>query len=152
QVGTAQDTTYVTGPGGFAVGVQDGGFINAQFDNLKVTPAGTVTAGNIIELVNRSSGKALEVANKSTANGAPIDQLTLTGLTNQQWQLVGHGTGYVELVNVNSGKVLEVPGSSMMSGAALHQATDARAPNQEWQFQPTDSGYFKIINHASKDA
>ncbi|MFL6416064.1 MAG: RICIN domain-containing protein, partial [Bryobacteraceae bacterium] len=39
-------------------------------------------------LLNRGSGKALDVVNGSTAAGALIQQYTFVGGANQQWSLV----------------------------------------------------------------
>ena len=49
--------------------------------------------GGYVRLINRNSGKALEVQGASTADGANIVQYDDWGGTNQQWQLVQVGGG-----------------------------------------------------------
>ena len=44
------------------------------------------------ELINRYSGKALDVAKVSTADGANVQQWNYGGGDNQQWQLVAVGS------------------------------------------------------------
>ena len=48
-------------------------------------------AGGYVRLINRHSGKAVEVQGASTADGANIVQYADWGGTNQQWQLVRVG-------------------------------------------------------------
>ena len=45
-------------------------------------------------LVNRNSGKALDVYNLSTADGAPIKQWSRNDGAQQQWQFLDAGNGY----------------------------------------------------------
>jgi arabinan endo-1,5-alpha-L-arabinosidase len=44
--------------------------------------------GGYLTFTNVNSGKCLEVAGASTANGAALDQSTCTSGTNQQWMVV----------------------------------------------------------------
>ncbi|MEV0429464.1 RICIN domain-containing protein [Micromonospora sp. NPDC050495] len=102
-------------------------------------------------LVNRNSGKALDVYGASTADGARITQWTRNDGTNQQWQFVDSGGGYYRLKSRNSGKVLDVNGASTADGAAIIQWTDNNAGNQ--QFQLADSGgYLRLISRNSGKA
>jgi alpha-L-fucosidase len=52
------------------------------------TPTHGSTSTGYNKIVSRSSGKVLDVAAASTANGATIEQQTDNGGTNQQWSLV----------------------------------------------------------------
>ena len=102
-------------------------------------------------LVNRNSGKALDVYGKSTTDGARITQWTRNDGTNQQWQFLDSGGGYYRLKSRNSGKVLDVNGASTADGAAIIQWTDNNAGNQ--QFQLADSGgYLRLIGRTSGKA
>src|SRR3990170_5531111 len=64
---------------------------------VAATPASAATVDTTAwyVLVNRNSGKALEVQNASTADGGNIVQYAQWGGDNQQWQLVqvDGGTG-----------------------------------------------------------
>lgn len=144
-VGSATDSTYSAGQIGLGVS----GWQNAQFDNLSVTAPQSVYHETAYEIVNRNSGKVLAVANASTASGALITQNAYTGSSNQQWQLVGIGNGYLKLINHNSGDVLDVPNASTTAGQQLDQATDSGGSNQQWQFVDVGGGYYTLVNHNS---
>jgi hypothetical protein len=104
----------------------------------------------IYKIVNKNSGKALDVYQKSTADGANVDQWTDNGGTNQQWKLVDAGSGYYKVQNVNSGKVLDVENMSTANGANVQQyGAWSGGTNQEWQFVDVGSGYYKVVNHNS---
>lgn len=97
-------------------------------------------------LVNRKSGKVLDVSGASSADGASVIQWPWTGGTNQQWKLLPNSDGSYRLSNVRSGKVLESPGSSSQ-GASLDQWTDDGGDNQWWKLVPSaTSGYYQLVN------
>ena len=97
-------------------------------------------------LVNRKSGKVLDVSDASPADGAFIIQWPWTGGTNQQWKLLPNADGSYRLGNVRSGKVLESPDNSTQ-GAALDQSTDDGGDNQWWKLVPSQtSGYYRLVN------
>ncbi|MFD2689235.1 alpha-L-fucosidase [Streptomyces phyllanthi] len=96
-------------------------------------------------VVNRKSGKVLDVNGASSADGAAIIQWPWTGGTNQQWKLLANTDGSYRLSNVRSGKVLDSPGGSA-EGAALDQWTDTDTSNQWWKLVPATSGYYRLVN------
>ncbi|MDX5566110.1 alpha-L-fucosidase [Streptomyces sp. ID05-04B] len=96
-------------------------------------------------VVNRKSGKVLDVNAASSADGAAVIQWPWTGGTNQQWKLLPNTDGSYRLSNVRSGKVLDSPGGSA-EGAALDQWTDTDANNQWWKLVPATSGYYRLVN------
>ncbi|MGW4155412.1 family 43 glycosylhydrolase [Micromonospora chersina] len=113
--------------------------------------AATVDTSAWYVLLNRNSGKALDVYGASTADGARITQWTRNNGANQQWQFVDSGGGYYRLKSRNSGKVLDVSNRATTDGAPLIQWTDANATNQ--QFQLADSGgYLRLLNRNSGKA
>ncbi|WP_234402005.1 RICIN domain-containing protein, partial [Thermobifida halotolerans] len=57
-------------------------------------------------LVNRHSGKAMDVWEWSTDNGGEIRQYDNLGGHNQQFRFVSAGDGYYVLVNRHSGKAV----------------------------------------------
>ncbi|MGW4801862.1 RICIN domain-containing protein, partial [Nonomuraea sp. NPDC004297] len=76
-----------------------------------ITPqasAATVDTNTWYVLVNRNSGKALDVYNLSTADGGRITQWTRNNGNQQQWQFVDSGGGYYRVKSRHSGKVLDV--------------------------------------------
>jgi alpha-L-fucosidase len=96
-------------------------------------------------LVNRKSGKVLEVSGASGADGAAVVQWPWSGGTNQQWKLVPNTDGSYRLSNVRSGKVLDSPNGSAQ-GAGLDQWTDTDSSNQWWKLVPATSGYYRLVN------
>jgi hypothetical protein len=142
-LGSVTDTSYATGQAGIACSR----WINAQFDNLIVTPLAAATLGGTFEILNRKSGLALEVVGAQTAEAAKVDQWSYGGGGHQQWRVVSVGGGDYKLVNVGSGKVLAVPSTSQ--GAALEQQADAGTTVQRWQIQPSSDGSYTLLNLAS---
>src|SRR4051812_35214462 len=63
--------------------------------------------GGYFQIVNQNSGKCLDVANASAANGANVIQYTCGGGQNQQWQWVATGS-YFQVRARHSGKCLDV--------------------------------------------
>ncbi len=101
-------------------------------------------------LVNRNSGKVLDVSGASQSDGAPVIQWPWVAGANQKWQLVPGYDGSFRLSNVNSGKILDDPGASTTPGQALDQWTDTKAPNQWWTLVPAaTTGYYKLVNVSS---
>nr|WP_258193793.1 RICIN domain-containing protein [Streptomyces sp. MA5143a] len=96
-------------------------------------------------VVNRKSGKVLDVSAASSADGAAVIQWPWTGGTNQQWKLLPNTDGSYRLSNVRSGKVLDSPGGSA-EGAALGQWADTDAGNQWWKLVPATSGHYRLVN------
>jgi beta-xylosidase len=103
-------------------------------------------------LVNRGSGKALDVSGVSTADGAQLHQWTRTNADNQQFQFVNAGGGYYKIKARHSGKVLDVSSWSTADGANIHQWTDTGGANQQFRLADSDSGYVRLINRNSNKA
>lgn len=142
-IGTATDSAYGTGQVGLGVS----GWQNAQFDNFSITTTQTSVGGTAYKLVNRNSGKVLDVAQASTANGALIVQATDSGAASQQWQLVASGGGYVRLINRNSSKVLSTRNNPL--GNQLDLDSSHGAPGQQWQFRDAGNGYYTLVNRSN---
>ncbi|WP_030324822.1 alpha-L-fucosidase [Streptomyces sp. NRRL B-3229] len=97
------------------------------------------------KLVNRKSGKVLDVADASTADGAGLIQWPWTGGTNQQWTLLPDSDGSFRLRNVKSGKVLQSADGTQ--GSTLVQQPDNGADSQWWKLAPSATGgYHRLVN------
>ena len=70
-------------------------------------------------LINRNSGKALDVYNQATGDGARITQWTRNDQAQQQWQFVDSGNGYYRITSRHSGKVLDVHNWSTENGGSI---------------------------------
>ncbi|MGW6908249.1 alpha-L-fucosidase [Streptomyces sp. NPDC054940] len=99
-----------------------------------------------VRLVNRKSGKVLDVSDASTADGSAVIQWPWGGGTNQQWKLLPNTDGSYRLSNVRSGRVLQSPGGSAQ-GDGLNQWSDDGGDNQSWKLVPSQtSGSYQLVN------
>src|SRR5690349_23948463 len=103
--------------------------------------AATVDPNAWYVLVNRHRGKALDVYNLATNDGARITQWTRNDGNQQQWQFVDSGSGYYRLRSRLSNKVLDVYNFSTADGAAIVQWSDGNGTNQQFRLADSDSGY-----------
>ncbi|MFB9547407.1 non-reducing end alpha-L-arabinofuranosidase family hydrolase [Micromonospora sagamiensis] len=111
--------------------------------------AATVDTSAWYVLVNRNSGKALDVYNLATNDGARIVQWARNDGNQQQWQFVDSGGGYYRLRSRLSGKVLDVYNWSTANGASIVQWTDGNGSNQQFRLADSDGGYVRLINRNS---
>jgi hypothetical protein len=112
-------------------------------------PFGSFTAGAYYKIINKNSGKSLDVYNSSTANGGTIDQWDYWAGTNQQWSFAALDSGYFYINNRNSNKVLDVTGQSTTAGASIVQWSNKGIASQKWQIIDIGFGYYKILNKNS---
>ncbi|NYV75651.1 RICIN domain-containing protein, partial [Streptomyces sp. UH6] len=121
---------------------------------LGSTPASaaTVDTGATYVLVNRSSGKAMDVYNLATGDGARIVQWARNDQAQQQWQFVDSGGGYYRLRSKHSGKVLDVYNWSTSDGGQIVQWPDLNGANQQFRLADSSDGYVRLINRNSGKA
>ncbi|WP_237106001.1 non-reducing end alpha-L-arabinofuranosidase family hydrolase [Nonomuraea sp. MG754425] len=124
------------------------------FAALQTQPAvaATVDTNAWYVLVNRNSGKALDVYNLSTADGGRITQWTRNDQNQQQWQFVDSGGGYYRVKSRHSGKVLDVYNFSTANGGAIVQWADGNGTNQQWRLADSPDGYVRFISRHSGKA
>ncbi len=131
------------------ISVNLSGCNNSSGYRIYITPGtGTntgIVSGETYKLINRGSGKALDVTNGSTADGADVIQWGYSGQNNQKWTLTDTGNGY-KLSNTKSGKVLDVYKSSTADGADVIQWTDNGQNNQRWNLIDLGNGYYNLVN------
>ncbi|WIX89640.1 non-reducing end alpha-L-arabinofuranosidase family hydrolase [Amycolatopsis sp. DG1A-15b] len=111
--------------------------------------AATVDTAAWYVLLNRNSGKALDVNGASTTDGAGLIQWSRTNATNQQFQFVDSGGGYYRLRARHSGKVLDVFNWSTADGASIVQWTDGNGANQQFSLADSAGGYVRLVNRNS---
>src|SRR6185436_7579128 len=114
--------------------------------------AATIDTGAWYVLVNRNSGKALDVYNLATNDGARITQWSRNDQNQQQWQFVDSGGGYYRLKSRLSGKVLDDYQWSTAENAQIVQWTDLNGANQQFRLLDSDGGYVRLINRHSNKA
>jgi len=113
--------------------------------SVTLTPESGVATGTYV-LVNRRSGKALDVPNASLSQGTALIQWTQHGGTNQQWRLAQAAAGVYTWTNVNSGLVADVNGGSTAEGVTVIQWPSTGGTNQQWRLTDLGGGYYKVVN------
>ncbi|MCO8271731.1 RICIN domain-containing protein [Actinoplanes sp. TRM 88003] len=112
--------------------------------------AATVNTSAWYVLVNRNSGKAMDVYNLATNAGAGIAQFTRNDGNWQQWQFADAGSGYYKIKSRHSGLVLELPNAN--DGTQLIQNTDNGSTRQQFTLKDSAGGYVRLLNRHSGKA
>lgn len=118
---------------------ENGGGASAKLSYYPVTP---VVSGGIYRVVNQCSGKVLDVANSSTADGANVWQWDLNGTNAQRWKIEDTGGGLYKLTAQHSGKVLDAD----LWSSNVQQWTWKGGNNQKWSIINVGAGYSKLIS------
>ncbi|TAK94034.1 MAG: ricin-type beta-trefoil lectin domain protein, partial [Verrucomicrobia bacterium] len=100
-------------------------------------------------IVNRNSGKVMEVAGASTNNGANIQQNAYTGGTHQQWDVTplaasGGDLSLFAITAAHSGKAADVYNFSYADGGNVAQWDNLQGVNQHWFFEYVSNGWFYV--------
>ncbi|MGW0565559.1 non-reducing end alpha-L-arabinofuranosidase family hydrolase [Streptomyces sp. NPDC003016] len=121
---------------------------------LTTTPASaaSVDTGAWYVLVNRNSGKALDVTNRDADNGVGLQQYTRNDGAWQQWRFVDSGSGHYRLRSRFTGKVLDVSAQSTADSARIQQWDDANGTSQQFSLTDSAGGYVRLINRNSGEA
>ncbi|MDG4810767.1 RICIN domain-containing protein [Micromonospora sp. WMMD1120] len=114
--------------------------------------AATIDTSAYYVLVNRNSGKVLDVRDTSTADGAVIQQWSRNDGQWQQFQFVSSGGGYYRLKARHSGKVVDLWEWNTADGAEFRQWPDTNGVNQQFQVLDSDGGHVRLINRHSAKA
>lgn len=100
------------------------------------------------KIINRNSGKALEVPGSNTTNGTQLDQATYTGALNQQWDIAplprGGDSSYYSIKAAHDGKAVNLDAYSYANGGAINQWDYVNQAQQHWYLEYAGGGYFKI--------
>jgi thermitase len=119
--------------------------------NLPGWTAPTDTQAGIYQVVNLNSNKCLDVQDKSTANGAAIQQLACnTAGENQKWQIEALGAGLYKLKAMHSGRLMSIGQSNQADGAKTIQWDDGTYNDQKWFIQASGNGYRLVAYHSGK--
>jgi lysophospholipase L1-like esterase len=107
--------------------------------------------GAVYKIVNKGSGKVLEVAGASMEQNATIQQNTNTDGTHQQWQLDKVDGDYFAFTAMHSGLVMNVFANSPLNRANVVQWASGGTDNQKWSVIDEGGGWFKVAaKHSSK--
>lgn len=105
-----------------------------------------VVSGNTYMIVNRTSGKALDIAegNEETS----LIQSTASGSANQIWMLQDLLNGYYTITNISNGKSIDNLNSTS-NLTEIKQRTESGKYAQQWQVVPLHNGFYKLVNRMS---
>ncbi|MEU4484429.1 family 43 glycosylhydrolase [Streptomyces purpurascens] len=114
-------------------------------------PSGeTATTPTSYALVNRNSGKCLDVAGGSSADGTDVFQWSCTGVANQKWRIEDLGDDTSRLVNVATGKVMDTAECSASDGADIRQWSWLNNKCQRYRLVFTATGdHVRIVNEVT---
>jgi hypothetical protein len=117
--------------------------------HVSAAQAFTTTAWYTV--VNGNSGKCLDAATGSSANGTAVQQYTCNGTVAQQWQLhTAADAGYYVIVNGNSPQpAIDINGPSSASGALIQLWSNGGWSSQEWQPVQESTGRYHFVSHYS---
>ncbi|SER40015.1 RICIN domain-containing protein [Natrinema salaciae] len=133
------------GSTGIALGALGGAAGSAAAD------AAGVEDGAIYRITPVHSGKALDLAAKSTENGANVQQYSWNGGDNQRWRFEHLSGNVYRIVNVHSGKVLDIEGTGNGNGTSCIQYGWANVDWQRWEVTQDSNGQYSITNvHTGK--
>ncbi|MFP2957595.1 RICIN domain-containing protein [Myxococcus sp. 1LA] len=109
------------------------------------------TSATAYRLVNKHTGKCVDIAGPSTEDGAALHQWACHGGASQQWTMEPTDGGYVRFVSRYSGKVLDVTGASTADGVLTQQWSWAGGANQQFRSIATGSGWHRLeARHSGK--
>ncbi|HEV2784507.1 MAG TPA: endo-1,4-beta-xylanase [Actinophytocola sp.] len=106
-----------------------------------------VEVGVNYRLVAQHSGKAADIAGVSTSPGALLQQWSLTGGLNQQFDFLSSADGHYRIRARHSGLVLQAASNS--SGANITQQPDTNATSQQWRVVDHGGGVVSLVNRQS---
>ncbi len=118
------------------------------FQSVTPEQAEGLTSGTY-SIISKSSGKAMDVKDVSTEDGANIQQWTNYSAANQRWVVTSLGNNQYSITSAHSGKSLDIDGGGVDNGANVIQWGWHGGENQRWYIQPDDQGYYTIISVAS---
>lgn len=93
----------------------------------------TDNSNGYVRVLAQHSGKCLDVADESTADGAEVKQYDCGWKDNQRWRFETLPDGYVRIVAKHSSKCLAVRGGSTTAGAGIVQSACDGSPGQAWK-------------------
>jgi putative hemolysin len=136
-------TWNADGTPNFGVPVRLGTTLDGPAGETAATPAAYT-------VVNRNSGKCLDLENGSTADGANVRQWTCTGGNNQRWRIEDRADDTSRLVNVASGKVLDIANCGSADGTDIRQWSWLNNTCQRFQpFYSAGGGWVRLVNRAT---
>ncbi len=121
---------------------------NGEYVHIKTTGIGFDPIGEpgYYKIVNKHSGKVLDVAGISNTDGANICQWEYVNGQNQQWSIEPLENGRFRIVARHSGKVLDVYGWNPDNWGNIVQWSWLNNDTQKWRIEWVHDKYYRIIS------
>ncbi|QJR80710.1 cellulase family glycosylhydrolase [Alteromonas pelagimontana] len=124
-----------------------GGF-NLNWINIAASNTSGELQRGTYYITNIASGKALDVADAATSDGANVQLWDYFYASNQQWLVEPITDNMFELKNLNSNACLDADNGS----DNVHQWSCFGSSNQRWYVEADASGFFTIRSAANNEA
>lgn len=95
------------------------------------------------KIVNRNSGKALDIPGGNSANNTQLVQWNDVGNNNQQFKLIANSDGYYTIVNRGTSKAVDNAGKTADNSPVV-EWDQTSSDNQKWKLIDTGDGYYKL--------
>lgn len=119
---------------------------NLNWIEFEPVAAGVLAIGTY-RLINRNSGKAMDVVDASTANGARVQQWSYASNPNQKWVFTHRGANQYTITSAQTGKAIDQEAGEILGGDHIQMySLNTNSANQRWIVQPTDSGYYRLVS------
>ncbi|WP_420878151.1 endo-1,4-beta-xylanase [Sorangium cellulosum] len=121
------------------------------FDFGDAAESVTIDAAATYTIVGVQSGKCVEVAGGSTADGAGVQIAACNGSARQQFRIESASGGYYRIRNVGSDRCMDVASASTTDGARVQQYSCWTGENQQWSFADVTGGAVRLTaRHSGK--
>ena len=111
--------------------------------NLNGGDSSQIDSNSYYKIVNRNSGKAVDVPGGNSANNTQLVQWDDVGNNNQQYKLVADADGYYTIINRGTNKALDNAGATTDNSAVVEWDVTS-SNNQKWKLIDTGDGYYKL--------
>jgi Ricin-type beta-trefoil lectin domain-like/HYR domain/Secretion system C-terminal sorting domain len=136
-----------------------GGDFNITLGNCETCCSGqpAITCNNPVvgfdpnkcyKIINKYTGKSLDVYGSNSANYTSIIQWSYHGGANQQWRVINNGDGTYDIKNRATGKLLDIQqsGGNCANGIKTEQYQDDNTGSQQWYLDKQADGTYKMRN------
>ena len=109
-------------------------------------------AGGRYALINKASGLALGVHNRSGEDGAPLDQFDFNGDAIQKWNVVPLGDGFYGFQSLGTGKWLDLFECDPKNGGKINQQPWFGSACQRWRVEAVAAGFYRLTSQGGATA
>jgi hypothetical protein len=103
----------------------------------------SITEGDYV-IRSVMTGKCIDIASSSTADGAKVQQWDCNGTNAQKFHISPTSGGYWKIINVNSNKALSIVNGSAEQNAKIHQWSYVSGNDQQFKFVSRATNQFSF--------